>query len=190
MENNKTAATKPLINVRTWIGSKCATIVDMTNAGKRGKKCATLRFRGYSCTSEDEFGSQAITDSIMYFIEKLTGSESIEQVRAEIERQIVGCPRVFVYPEEMRGIDAPRPTLTAGVEGKWSAYADRDGVTIADLSDRMNDPRCITHDQSRARAYDIAARTWSKVTACATFSEAWTLLSDAGCSLHYYCAMD
>ena len=36
------------IHVRTWLGSGSCRITDMTDAGKRGRKCRVLRFSGLS----------------------------------------------------------------------------------------------------------------------------------------------
>ena len=35
------------IHIRTWSGAGSGTVTDMTNAGKRGKKCRTIYFGGW-----------------------------------------------------------------------------------------------------------------------------------------------
>jgi hypothetical protein len=96
---------------------------------------------------------------------------------------------LHVRDGEIKGIEAPKPVLTAGND-KFSAYIDARGVHASDLTDQHNEPRLCTHNQSEDAAYRLAAKVWPKVQAATTFSEAWQLLRDAGCKLHYWCAVD
>ncbi len=95
-----------------------------------------------------------------------------------------------IYEELIRGVDAPRPVLTAGVEGKWTAKVDESGIFVSEDADRYNDPALCTHKQTGARAYQLAAQVWENVKACRSFSEVGNVLRSAGCSLHYWCRVD
>ena len=75
--------------------------------------------------------------------------------------------------------------------GVWSGEADEDGITMCDLKDRYNGWTEITPSgQSKARAYELAAKVWPHVQAAGTLADARDILRNAGCSLHGYCSMD
>jgi hypothetical protein len=95
-----------------------------------------------------------------------------------------------VYTDDIRGVDAPRSPLVAGVAGKWSAKADESGVFVSEDADKYNEPALMTHKQSKAIAYTKAARVWDQVAACQSFSQVWDVLRGAGCQLHYWCRVD
>ncbi|MGD9632555.1 MAG: hypothetical protein AB7G28_22725 [Pirellulales bacterium] len=186
-----------LNHVQTWSGSQTARVTEMANAGKRGKRCRVLRFMGWACTGGDETSRQAryFTDRVLHYLNQHAANESLDDVKAAIDGIIAegGLPEhcLRVYEESVRGVDAPRKLLTAGVDGLWSAKADEGGISIDDLSDQLNMPCCITPStQKDSAAYDRAAKVWEKVQAAATFSEACLVLREAGCQLHYYCRMD
>lgn len=208
MTATKTTAA-PTTHCRTWFGSGTAYIVDLTNAGRRGKTCRALRFRGCVSYARDEssVAADSVTHSVMRYLSTITGGRQFDAdgVAAvsfdEVLETIVGIvcgadadlgDHVRCYDETIRGVDAPRPTLTAGIEGVWGGHVDNErGVSLADYTDRHNDPREITrHGQSANKAYELAAKVWDRVKLAKSMSEAGRILSDAGCALHGYCAMD
>ena len=184
-----------MIHVKIWTGAGNLTITDMQHANKRGKKCRTLKVCGWipGSTKDEELNRiYEATTNIMHHCERLDRSADFDTVREEIVDMIerYGISQVRYYDDEIRAIDAPKEKLTAGREGVWSAKADESGIYAADLTDHHNDPRLCTHDQTNARAYAIACKAWPQVERCATFHEVWTVLSNAGARLHYWCAMD
>lgn len=197
-------SSKPSIHVRTWSGSQAARITDMANAGKRGKRCRVLRFSGAgwstsSTLSERQNEAANATREILGFVERLDPSASFDEVAGTIAGMIDLARKAHDLPEawltccadEIRGVDAPRPVLTAGVAGKWSASADENGITVNDEVDQNNLPCMITPSgQQSSRAYDLAAKVWDRVRSAASFSEVGEILGAAGCKLHYYCRMD
>lgn len=190
------------IHARTWMGSGCARVTDMANAGKRGKTCRTIRVSGVSWDhwvgKGDPVKEAAIqyTREMMYFVENLPDSSEFDAVRSNLLR-IVDLARVAgvaeglvaIYDEEIKGISAPRPVLSAGVEGVWSASADEGGIRMHALND-VNEWSEITHGQTNARAYEIARKVWVQVSEAKTLHEASTVLRNAGAKLHGYCGMD
>ena len=96
---------------------------------------------------------------------------------------------VQMYDEEIKGIDAPRPKLSAGIDGVWGAGADEKGISMEDYRD-VNMWREITHNQTGPKAYDIAKKVWPEVEKAKTVYEAARILRDAGARLHGYCGMD
>lgn len=186
------------IHVRTWSGSCTATITDMTNAGKRGKRCRTLRFSGPPWNGGSDLQKLAAQRgrTIYYEIENLNGEtfdEAADKIRGLVaEARAEGIPEgyIAVYDKEIRGVDAPVPVLTHCIEDVFSVKADNSGVCLSALNDPYNEWTEITSRQKAGQAYRLAAKVWSEVQACKTLSEASGVLRNAGCKLHGYCAMD
>ena len=190
-----------MIHVQTWSGSCTARITDMANAGKRGKTCRVLRFSGCpwpSGTGNDlqQRGRQATAD-ILQAIEGFTPDRDFDMVAALLQAAIQkarndGIPEshVAAYPEELKGIHAPVPRLTASGEG-WSASADESGISVNDDADAYNMPCMITPSgQTNNQSYKLAAKVWEQVKAATSFHDVGDILRAAGCKLHYYCRMD
>lgn len=188
-----------MIHIQKWTGGPSFRITDMTNAGKRGKTCRTFSWQGFryngTVTMETQKYADADNASLQteVLIDKFTVEMEFDEAVKAIQASMEKYPAegfVTMHPGEIKGIEAPREKLTAGVEGVWSGSADEDGISLADLTDRNNEPREITHDQSKAKAYDLARRVWLRVLHAKTMREAAEILGGAGCKLHYYCAMD
>ncbi len=187
-----------MIHIQIHQAAANAVITDMTNAGKRGKRCDSLRFRGFDPAYEvppERQPAVALTWDILAKIKKLTPADDfaavVTDITAQIEAAKVDPELVRVAPDSCRGVDSPRVRLLAGLEGQWHGYADENGISLSDETDKANEPAMITrHDQKNSRAYELAAKVWENVKAAQTFSEAGNILSAAGCSLHYYCRMD
>lgn len=191
-----------MIHVQVWSGSGSVRIVDMTNAGKRGKQCKVLSVRGEGSRWIDP--SQVVqqkamdyTQEIILAAEGFSADAKFEDVAAAVEviakkAYADGVMPVWLEMElrEIRGVDAPKTKLIFENE-KFSACADDDGITINDKVDANNEPSMITsHVQTKGAAYAVAAKNWDKVISAKTFSEVGKLLSEAGARLHYYCRMD
>lgn len=185
-----------MIRIESPLRSNSIRIIDMTNAGKRGKKCKVFDFCGSSSygRSIPETIEERITYEIKQFVTSeefpKTFDESVSAIMAKIKDSGTSFP-FYVKSFEIKGVDAPRKKLYAGLEGVWSGYVDSNGVHLADLTDKLNEPREITHhSQSYNKAYDLAAKVWDKVQGAKTINEASQILRDAGCKLHFFCAMD
>lgn len=184
----------PLIHVRTWTGSGTGRVTEMRNAGKAGKTCRALRVLGTSYTGPGYAGAQQATCSLMALLEAADPAESFDSIAARLRAIVAGLTgseaiAVTIEEETIKGIDAPRALLTAGVPGEWSAKADEDGICLRDLRD-VNEWTEITHRQTKAAAYTIAARAWPAVLTATTRGQASDILRTAGARLHGYCAMD
>ena len=189
------------ISVKTWVGSGTATVIDMANAGKRGKKCRKLYFGGWRpYTSDRESLAGRAADLSMrvltYLAETVTEDDDFDAVRDKVLEMVAAAGdlnnAVRVHDrEEIRGIDAPRPVLSAGIDGVWSGKADNDGIFLRDLSDANNCPaECTPSGQTNAKAYAVAAKVWDAVRAAKSMHEAGQILRAAGAKLHYWCMMD
>lgn len=177
-----------MVAIKVWIGGPSAEVVELANAGKRGKTCRVLRLSAFV-----PYGGQPSQFALWIGWGDLAamGAESFDAIEAKARSLANPADsREVVALSEIRGVDAPRATLSAGVEGVWSASATADGITVADLSDRNNDPRWITSGQSKGAAYEKAAKVWASLSECKTAGEAAILLGRAGCKLHGYCAVD
>ncbi len=189
--------------IKIWSGGGSVRFVDMEHAGKPGKTCRVLTIIGQRCGSfcdeEPYKGRLNATDSLFRDIITLTGEES-KRDGVVIEKSFDEVCALFRGPavsagldineREIRGVDAPKPVLTAGIPGVWFGRLDNDGVHLRDLTDMHNEPTEITTRQSANTAYRKAEKVWPFVSAAQTMGQASALLRTAGCKLHYYCAMD
>lgn len=186
------AVTAGGVHVSVKSGSRSVLITDMTNAGKRGKRCRTLTVLGDAevidrlCTTADERAARGGCYAL--------ACRPLNEVRATDFDAL--CAELRAVKEDgsdfhegtIRGVDAPRPKLTAGVRGEWSASADQDGVTLT----RLNDVNEWTESNrgSNAAAYERAAKVWPRVQNARTQREASDILEAAGVSLRGWCAVD
>ncbi len=191
-----------MIHVQIWEQAGNARVTDMTNAGKRGKTCATLVIHGEGARWVDPKNvaqrvAMSFTTEVLTYLRSLGAAvEFLEvafKVAAIVSRaQAEGLSSEWLHADQgsIRGIDAPKPKLTVDAPF-FSACADEDGITIDDKKDANNQPCMITSSaQTKGAAYSIAAKVWGQVCKATTFSEAGRILSEAGARLHYYCRMD
>jgi hypothetical protein len=191
-------ATAAQIHVQTWSGGGSLRITEMVNAGKAGKRCRILGFRGWLNTGTTEEAQRAHTLAVVArdWANRLDTSTTLEDAETALRALVAEFAPLpayacEIYVDDIRGVDAPRPKLTAGVDGKWSASADENGVFVSEDADSYNEPAmCTPSSQSNARAYQLAAKVWGQVEQCQTFSQVGNVLRDAGCKLHYWCRMD
>lgn len=180
------AAPKKTIHVRLWSGQLSARITEMANSGKAGKTCRAISF-GISRTCGDGYGE--VLNFFRNTLPGLTGDESLDDV-AILGRALKSISPDFRMDEEtIRGVDAPVVELRAGIQRKWFARADENGVELGDLTDQMNEPRSSSRGSAN-RAYKAAAKVWAKLAGVETYSEARRVLEAAGLDLHSYCAID
>lgn len=188
------------IHVRVWTGSGTARVTDMTNAGKRGKKCSVLCVHGvassYHWSGPAEKMAASYTDNLVRLADEFDRAERFEDLQVLMFRLMVaarsdGVPEglLKLHEEEVRGVDAPKEPLTAGIPGVWSGGADEGGVSLSALND-VNEWREVSHRMTDARAYDLAKKVWGKVKEAASCHEAASILRDGGVRLHGWCGMD
>ena len=182
-----------MINVQVWSGSRTAVIIDMEHAGKIGKTCRRLYVDGIAYHA-DRLGCDW-TGRILHYIEALTERDTYnyakEVVQTLIESaELEGVRGLTMREDTIKGIHAPRPVLTAGVDGKWAASADVHGISLRQLDDINQWSEITPSSQSAPQAYKIAANVWANVRAASTLREASSILSAAGARLHGYCGLD
>jgi hypothetical protein len=190
----------PKVHIRTWTGSGVATVFDMTNAGKRGKMCRVIRFSGWGNSAMSDTPEGKASDfsrGVCHWLNALPLSVPFDVIRAEMGakfeefRRTAGNPfGIEIHDEEARGVDAPKPPLTAGVPGKWSAPADEDGVSIHALDDVNEWTEITSSSQHKNVAYQKAAKVWDRVRKAKDRHEAHAILTAAGCKLHGFCGRD
>ncbi len=193
------------VHVRFWSGGPSFELIDLTNAGKRGKTCLTLsvRFWGTDAGREQSYPVRSYLAKVAgvdfcrmpdrFTVTGATFGELaavlVPMVQAIKEKTVEHM--VHADAKEIRGIDAPRPILTAGKAGVWSASASIDSVGAADLTDVHNEPTATSRcEQSKAAAYNAAAKVWAQVEKAETYHQVVSILSGAGVNLHTYCARD
>ena len=182
------------VNIRTWHGSASATVTEMANAGRRGKKCRVLRVQGWfpnGVAGPEAETAGNVTHEVISLLDRTDESTPFDLIAQMVRAIAAKSNRVDVYDQEIRGIDAPRPVLSAGIDGVWSGKADNDGIFLRDLSDANNCPaECTPSGQTNAKAYAVAAKVWDAVRAAKSMHEAGQILRAAGAKLHYWCMMD
>jgi hypothetical protein len=184
------------IFLQIWTGGCNAKLVDLTNAGKKGKTCKVLNLGSNHSPEQANF--------ICHTLPSYLSPPDAEQAKRggivvgmeyeALARVMRGGAAAFVgmtYHEEdtMKGVDAPKTTLSVE-KAKFRVTVDSSGVCIRDLTDKYNEPTAITTRQKPSAAYQKASKVWEQVRSAETFSEAQSVLSAAGCKLHSYCAMD
>lgn len=181
-------------HIQTWSGTHGVNIIEMTNSGKSGKTCRQFRFWG------DDRGSETM-QGFFYARNLLKGESSgivdvsYDEIVARLNDIITNAAfaespyRLQGEEDTIRGVDAPLPVLSFICDG-FALSVDKDGVHVSDLRDQHNLPRICTIRQKGRIAYGKAAKVWASLVACTTFSDVWTMLDDAGCRTHYWCAMD
>lgn len=187
------------IHVQIWTGARNARVTDMTHAGKRGKTCRQLRFSGCDliASAPECYAAAELTNEVLRRLDGLDTEVDFDSVvtmfeHVESHARAAGIDKCWLSAHEdepIRAIDAPKPELTAGNE-KWSGRLDNEGVHLRDLTDRYNEPCECSHGQTGAQAYKLASKVWSQVKEAKTMGEASSILSAAGCKLHYWCAID
>ena len=191
------------IHVRLWTGCRQVRITAMSNAGKRGKKCRTLSYLGTEeplrlPSPESSLAwehSERIYQALASLdCETTSFDDAVALVTDLVEQaRLAGVSETWLrfFQNEVRGIDAPKLELTAGIPGKWSGTASEDGIRLHDLADPYNEWTEVTHPrQTNARAYEIAARVWPQVQTARSVHEAACVLREAGADLHGFCAVD
>lgn len=195
--------------MKTWVDRwhGLIRIIDMTDAYKRGKFLKTARIRGWDDPHQSAHQTMfRIEDEILGKDKGLDRNQMFYHGPVDVpfeelvnlaskmaqENNVAADPanQISVDFEEIKAIHAPRIPLVAGVEGVWSGSADEGGIGLNDLTDHYNEPRMITIRQSNAEAFRLAAKVWDRVKQAKTFHEAGEILREAGCKLHYYCAID
>jgi len=189
----KEKGTAARIHVQTWVGTNSARVTEMDGAYKAGARLRVLRLPGHHGTDAPLCD---IALNLRICAEELAGTASFAEAEFALRAKFVELAKGLAAAEHLeptlegtiRGVDAPRDPLVFNCP-RWGIKADEDGISMHD-DDRNNEGRMISTRQSPARAYQIAARAWSRVVLAATMHEASQILTAAGARLHYYCGMD
>ena len=161
---------------------------DMTNAGKRGKRCADITIdSGCQYTRAWDAGN--------------LHADLFNPPSADApERLILAALRRGwkVSRDSARGIDVAPPSRNpVAIEcDRWIAEFEWSRFSICDKLDRNNEPAIIptrTPATKISKAYEFAASEGGRVAIlmCSTIHEIADLLqNETGVKTHYYCRMD
>lgn len=181
-------------HIRVWTGSPSATFTDMANADKRGKMCRILHVSCYGGQQAEAWirntlpemtGDKARATTSDGVVVNMSFDVAIECV--QVAQNII--PGLNTTTDQIKSMEAPRPILKAE-RPKWRGRADNDGIWLADMTDRNNEPREITTRQTAGKAYSLAKKVWTEVQKAGTMEEASAILRGAGCRLRSYYAAD
>lgn len=195
-----------MIHVKLWLGGPTAQITDMTNAGKVGKQCRVLGFRGDNHQGAQETVRKVTFELQSFLIQNFPDcqysgcfsdrefDEVTGSIRSIVDQARLADPSIqewalSYYEESIKALNAPRQKLTAGNDS-WSGHADESGIHLVALNDPNEWTEITDHRQTNARAYQIASKVWDRVQSAKTISEAANILRNAGAKLHGYCAVD
>lgn len=175
------------IETSTWrvmLGALSVRITHITNAGKRGKKCA-------------EF--------VLYHPETRGGADlmpALEVVLQKASREVEPCvmlatvracvaPGVELDVSELRGFDVTKPGEKIEIIGRAiKVRASSQGFTIANRLDFMNEETLIQVDRSGPAKVLAWVKANVKALDSMTFGEVTEALRSMDVRSHYYCAIN
>lgn len=170
--------------------SSSVELIDLANAGKRGKKVNryVIGSTSYSPDKEELWG-------------KLVSVYIMNALEADPKNGPMVAMDVFedkypkdlkIYKNELRGVDvAPGSMQPIVVQGKYvSITAKHDEFRILDKTDKANEPTCSSLDMKDAiKFYKWLQQNQDKVQDM-RFSDLVTAMRDAKINYDRYCAVD
>lgn len=164
-------------------------VTDVVNAGKRGKKC-----REFSIGTRKHY--QDSFSDFYDLVEKITDKTTYNEALADAKFLASKDDSYTVYESEKRGVDVI-PTSLKPFEysnEKFYIRSDIQSFTIRDLTDRHNEPTCISTDNRTGvrgvkKLYDYLTKNSEKIKDM-DFNQVTSLVSDLGIGYHHYCAVD
>lgn len=180
-------------NVRIHRYRPSVEITDLTNAGKRGKRCKVLFV--YDLDYTDDAGG-LVED----MVDALSRARNYEQASRIVEKGLTAINAVSRYSAKMderlvRGVDvSPGGFKPIEIHGQHVyVQADFDSFTVRDKDDHWNEPTCIPSGSGSKTAVKMFYR-WAmdneSLIKRGTFHEVTESMSKAGIRYHYYCAVD
>ena len=170
------------------------TVTDLTNAGKRGKRCEEFTVYNLDWATKD-----AVSE-IENMMDDLSRVKNYGQAMRVMEKGVEAINAATKYLVEtdsrlLRGVDvAPGGFSPIEIHGRYvHISADFDSFSVRDLEDRFNEPTCIPTGSGKKTAVKMFYRwatdneNWIKG---AKFEEVLNSMTKAGIPYHYYCAVD
>ena len=171
-------------------------VTDLTNAGKRGKKCDEIA--AYDLDYVEDGAAWAVedmADGIMKSRSYREAKKIIEKGMDEIKEASEGYFRVKIDERSHKGVDvAPAGFSKIEINGKHVyVKADYDSFVVRDKDDRFNEPTCIPSSRGSKTSVKMFYR-WAtdneNLIKRGTFGDVLHSMNKAGISYHQYCAMD
>lgn len=177
--------------VRVWFGACTVRVTDLTNAGKRGKKCDE-----FAIFDLDMCRNPMVARLIGILCAQLKAGMDFAEARAFADDIMTAVGNAHDYVKltvhTKRGVDTkPADMADLVVEGPGVRIeVDYREIRAACKSDRANAPRLFV---AKPAAVAIA-RQWIAANVDAikamSFGDLQSALSVAGCQFHSYCGMD
>lgn len=179
-------------NMRVWALGDVVHITDCTNANKRGKTCRSVRIAAQHADCNVRL--QTMCDVRHNCDVKLADVNSAESLSAYLES--IKGEDVHIHVEEVMGvrvvpIDCEPILWTNGIT---SARIEWHDVSISDLRDMHNEPRCIARSSASKQAMQKFYKNFVELSK--NFNDSTTMYDIAelargyGISIHSYCALD
>ena len=197
---NKVVASLPMgktlergsIRIHRW--HTTVRVTDLTNAGKRGKRCDQAVVYNIDYAERD---ASSEIEEMMDGIERARNyAQALKVMEKSVDEINVVSKMGVKFDEQIeRGVDvAPGGFSKIKINGK-NVYieADFSRFVVRDKVDMNNEPTCIPGARGKKTSIKMFYR-WAtdneNFIKRATFSEVLDSMTKAGIPYHYYCAMD
>jgi hypothetical protein len=169
------------VETAAWRIRRCMdgiTATHIVNAGKRGKKCATLAL----------WSDEPLDLHCTQILPLAARGASVEEMTGMM--QALATRSVTFRAAEERGVDVPHAAMD--ITGPaLRVVADGKSFSIRCLQDRANEPVMIDIDNTGpARVLAWARSSATAIAGGMTYSRAREELRELGVKVHSYCAMD
>ncbi len=181
--------------LRIWTGlAPRLTLVDMTNADRRGEKCKVLtlvartsNYRVVEYLNEDfphrlnGYLPQSAAFDTGAFLD-----QSFDSLAEILWGFIAAYESDVVFTEEtLQGVHAPKPVLEMDIFHKFKVRADENGVVLTEWTPYRYYGEFSTGNQSGPAAYRLTKQVWDELKQAPGFDEAAMILTSAGCALEH-----
>lgn len=178
--------------------NRCSVrVIDLANAGKRGKTCREVVLYDVDYCCEQDGGVYYAFECMLDVVETLS---QIDQVAGLFSAFCGMVDGKGLYPckvdsRDLRGVDvAPADCEPIVIEaGHLYVRAELSGFTVRDNNDQWNLPTlidpCKGGKTASKKFYQWAKKHQAEI-AKMDFSGVWNAMRDQGIASHYYCAMD
>jgi len=169
---------------RVWRGALSIRVTHITNAGKRGKRCAEYTLYLEGCGSDSAL--DPITDIV-----RAKAEREVEPAEMLVAMTMCKSNGIGLQVSELRGVDVTKPGDKIEIIGRSvKVRASSQGFAIANRLDVMNEETMIQVDRTGPAKVLAWVKANVKTLESMTFAEVTEALRSMDVNYHYYCAID
>ena len=180
---------------KIYVGHFGLQVTEITNAGRKGKKCAKFSVCGEGWNDDLAWASIGTDLSVIAQSKTLTADAMEEEIKGISAKAYAKCRGseswgvMMSYRNELRGIDVP---LAPIVVHNKTMYLEADGVDVLvrNLTDQHNEPTTIITKKNDARKFYDYVSAHSANLSEMTYHQVTSLMLNMGLKIHSYCAVD